>query len=277
MAKIRETNFAKITNIDDMIAYLDDSARRLEKRSSIYHYTRLERVVDIFKSELWHLGNASCMNDMLEFNNGDSKRWENIFFASFMTDVKENIGMWSMYAQPWEDGVLIEIPKDVFRGWINGTREILEVSCKNFQPTGKSVNVDDKNKLFLSSVAYSNCDNVELEEKTTWSNVTNRNIKGVSHIPELTGYIKDSAWDYEREIRIKATLAEGHGFQRVAIKVTRDVLDSMRIVAGPLFEGNLEDRLKEEVLGKTEVSNSIFRGKLALTRACSNCVYGKVG
>lgn len=277
MGKIRETNFSKITSVDDMVAYLNDSAKRLEKRNSIYHYTNLDRVVDIFKSELWHLGNASCMNDVLEFNNGDPERWKNIFFASFMTDVKENIGMWSMYAQPWIDGVLIEMPKKVFREWISGTKEILEVSCKDFQLTGKSVNVDDENKLFLSSVAYSNCDNVEFEEKTTCGSATNNYFNAVSHIPELTGYIKDSAWDYEREIRIKATLAEGHGFQRVAIQVPQEVLNSMTIVAGPLFEGKLENRLKEEILAKTKVSNSIYRDKLKFERDCSNCTIYRKG
>ena len=46
------------------------------------------------------------MNDQLEFSNGDKERWKNIFFASFMMDMKESIGMWSMYSQPWESGVL---------------------------------------------------------------------------------------------------------------------------------------------------------------------------
>lgn len=254
-----------------MIAYLDDDSSRLENREYLYHYTKLQRVIDIFVGKRWHLGNAGCMNDQLEYSNGDKARWENTFFASFMTDAKESIGMWSMYAQPWENGVLITIPKKAVRDWIKNTTEIEEISCNGFKPTGKKLTIDDSNKLLLSSVAYTNCDNKETDERITWSNATNKLISNASHIPELTGYIKDSAWDYEREIRIKAVLAKGHGFQRVAIKVPENVLDSMIITAGPLFKGNLEERLMNEINRQVKTSGSLFHDKLSVTGACNSC------
>lgn len=271
----REKDFSKISSVDDMIEYLDDSAERLKNRKYLYHYTKIQRVIDIFDSKKWHLSNASCTNDQLEFANGDPMRWKNMFFASFMTDVKESIGMWSMYAQPWEDGVLLTIPKTIFRNWIKSTNRIIEVSCADFKPTGRYVKVDDKNKLFLSSVAYSNCDNPEADEKLAWSTAVNTKIKNASHIPELTGYIKNSAWDYEREIRIKAVLSEGHGFQRAAIDIPETVLNSITIFAGPLFEGKLEDRLKHEVLDRAEMSVSMFRNRLLLGNHCTDCTHRK--
>ena len=42
------------------------------------------------------------MNDNLEYKNGDPHRLRNLFFSCFMCEDKESIGMWSMYAQPWE-------------------------------------------------------------------------------------------------------------------------------------------------------------------------------
>lgn len=261
----RETDFSKITSIDDLIAYLDDAQLRLKYRKYFYHYTKLDNVIKIFKSRTWHLGNAKHMNDLLEYGNGDKERWGNIFFSSFMTDVKESIGMWSMYSQPWEKGILLVIPKKEVQNWIKNVDEILEISCKDYKPTGKSVKISADNKLFLSSVAYSNCDNPEAEEKNTWSTVVNTEIKGAAHIPELTGYIKDSAWDYEREIRIKATLEAGHGFQRTAIEVPERLLASIEIIAGPLFEGELSNCLKEEIKSRNKISNSLFYKKLNIS------------
>ena len=159
----RETNFSKIFSVEDLKVYLDNFNERLKNRDFLYHYTKLDRVVDIFESRKWHLGNAKCMNDRLEYANGNFEQWENIFFASFMTDVKESIAMWSMYAQPWEDGVLITIPKKAVVNWIKSVELIYHISCTDFKPTGKIFNVDgDENRVFLSSVAYSNCDNIEI-------------------------------------------------------------------------------------------------------------------
>lgn len=196
---------------------------------------------------------------------------EEYFFASFMTDAKESIGMWGMYAQPWRDGVLISIPKDMALSWIRNIAEIYEISIDNYEPTGRKVIRSNSNRLLLSSVAYTNCDNKEANEKLTWSTVKNELISDAAHIPQLTGYIKDSAWDYEREIRIKAVLADGHGFRRVAISVSDEILDSMTITAGPLFEGNLKDRLMEEVKRQVKVESSLFRNRLSITNACDNC------
>ncbi|MFQ7108088.1 MAG: DUF2971 domain-containing protein [Neglectibacter timonensis] len=269
--KSKKISFSGITSVSELIAYLDDSSKRLEKCKFLYHYTSLGRVIDIYKGRKWHLANAKCMNDQLEYSNGDADRWENIFFASFMVNVKENIGMWSMYAQPWKDGVLLKIPKDNFEIWIEKTKELYEISCSDFQPTGSKLMIDTENKLFLSSVAYTNCDNQEAVEKVTWSIASNTHIHNATHIPELTGYIKDSAWDYEREIRIKAVLKEGHGFKRVAIDVPDDVLDSIQIIAGPLFEGKLENRLREQIDRRIDTNNSLFYKKLHIEKLCAAC------
>lgn len=140
MNKKREENFSKIRETEDLIAYLDNTTRRLENRNNLYHYTSLDRVVKIFESRKWHLGNADCMNDRLEYINGDPLLWKNIFFASFMTDVKENIGMWSMYGQPWERGVMLTIPKKTVLKWIKSIDVIHEISCVDYQPTGRTIN-----------------------------------------------------------------------------------------------------------------------------------------
>lgn len=196
---------------------------------------------------------------------------EKYFFTSFMTDTKESIGMWSMYGQPWKDGVLLTLPKKTVSNWIKNVKELYEISCDNYQPTGRILEIDDENRVFLSAVAYTNCDNHENEERLTWSTAKNTNIKSAAHIPKLTGYIKDAAWDYEREIRIKAVLKAEHGFKRVAIDVPDEVLDSMIITAGPLFVGDLERRLREEIQRELTSTKSLFCGKLKIKSPCDDC------
>ena len=139
------------------------------------------------------------------------------------------------------------------------------------QRVERSINSD--NRVFLSSVAYSNCDNPDGDEKLTWSTASNTRVKMATHAPELTGYIKDSAWDYEREIRIKAVLGEGHNFSRVAIDIPDYVFNSMKITAGPLFEGVLEGVIKEEIRRSTTVVQSLFFKKLNIDTGCSKCPY----
>jgi hypothetical protein len=77
----------------------------------------------------------------------------NIFFACFMTDVQENIGMWSMYGQPWEDGVLLRIPKKNVVEWVKDIKTIHEISCVNFEPTGKKINIDENTSAAGSPAA----------------------------------------------------------------------------------------------------------------------------
>lgn len=270
-------SFAEIETIKDLIAYLDDK-ERLNNRDYLYHYTTIQNAIAIFKSKTWHLGNPRNMNDMVEYNNGDSKRWENIFFASFMTENKESIAMWSMYSQPWKDGVKITIPKAIMKIWVDNINEILEVSSKDHKVTKRSIPVNEKNIVHLSSVAYSNIVDGDSENKSrtlTWSNKTNTQILDITCSSELTGYIKDSAWDYEKEIRLKAEFENTFGFERVAVRVPDNVLDKMIISSGPLFEGDLSRRIAYEIKRDIQMGKSFFTKKLNIKPICDDCQYKK--
>lgn len=273
------TVFSEIQTPADLIRYLDDSARRLNNSTYLYHYTTLSRVVDIIQSRTWHLGNAVGMNDIMEFNNGDPLRWKNLFFSCFMCEDKESIGMWSMYAQPWEKGVKISIPKQIVRTWLKKTSQLLEISTLDYKPTGRIVPVGENHaSLRFSSVVYSNADSIqanEESEKLTWSNQNNANIKNAVRIPELTGYVKDIAWSYEKEVRIKAEFANTNDVQRVAIPITDEVIDAMTITASPLFEGDLLEELSKQVNISLSTDTSIFTGRLNITTPCQNCDYRK--
>ena len=87
-----------------------------------------------------------------------------------MLEEKESIGMWSMYAQPWQEGVKIAISKEALRSMVADTTEIFELSQETKRPTGRLLDNNDF-KLWISAVAYSNYDSINLKkgiEKLFW-------------------------------------------------------------------------------------------------------------
>lgn len=269
--------FPEITSLKDLIAYLD-SSERLNKRKYLYHYTTIRNAIAIFKSGTWHLGNPRDMNDVVEYRNGDQQRWNNIFFASFMAENKESIAMWSMYSQPWKDGVKIAIPMSTTKEWLKGIDEILEVSPTNYELTGKSIPVNERNTIHISSVAYSNtasCDSSGDSETLMWSNQKNTKIPNCQQLSELTGYIKDNAWDYEKEVRLKAEFENTFGYSRVAVKIPDSILNEITISSGPLFEGDLLQRMEYELNRSFHTDQSFFAGKLNIKSICDSCQYRK--
>lgn len=264
--------FSDITAEKDLILYLNNANERMKNKKYIYHYTTINRCIEIFRSKLWYLAQARCMNDRLEYINGDKSKWENLFFASFMSDADESIGMWSMYAQPWTDGVKVAIPVKILKEWINGIKYIKEISCVDFKPTGRIIACNDNNKIFLSSVVYSNCDSKNIDEEyISCGTVKNHNFPNASHNSLLTGYVKDTAWDYEKEIRIKAEIDNTDNFSKVAIDIPDSVFNEIIITASPLFEGDLQSRLKKEINKQFSVDQSLFTDMFKIERICDGC------
>ena len=210
--------------------------------------------------------------------NGAPARWNNLFFSSFMCEDKENIGMWSMYAQPWETGVKISIPRETVLQWIKETKKIWEISTIDHRRTGREIPVDGHSgSLRLSSVAYSNADSLQKgeQEKIRWSTRSNTKLKNATRIPELTGYIKDIAWSYEKELRIKAEFNNRNKIKRVAIPLNQNVIEAMVLTSSPLFEGDLKEELEKESIKQLTTCKSIFTKRLDLKTVCQECKFKK--
>lgn len=136
--------------------------------------------------------------------------------------------------------------------------------------TGKKINVGDGNTCFLSAVAYSNTDSKESVsdvEQITWNTRKNTNISRASKLKELTGYIKDEAWAYEKELRVKVLFDTNVGFHRVALDISA-LIPQMIISTGPLFRGSLRQRLMDDLPGFDEnnyhFDQSIFQNRFKM-------------
>ena len=191
----KQMSFETIADSYQLIDYLDAKAR-LNSSKYLYQYTTVNALVNMIRSKTLHLANAKNMNDQLEYQNGDPKVWNDLFFSCFMMEDDESIGMWSMYAQPWREGVKISLPREVLRKWVADTTEILEVSQATKQLTGRKIEDPGLFKLWISAVAYSNYDGIDHkkdEELLRCGNQINSNLRNVPRRSELTGYIKDMA------------------------------------------------------------------------------------
>lgn len=276
--KASVTNFSKINSPQDLIAYLSDSANRLENTKNktaqyVYHYTKLSNVVSIINSRSWWLNSPKTMNDGLEFQNiSEFEQRSAVFFASFMCGSNESIAMWSMYAQPWEDGVFIRIPVEVFKKWIRNTKTIYPVFCPENQNPVLDKSAIPYEQLSVVRVAYTNADSVqyESEEILICGKAENKLLKNTPHLPDLVGYVKDLAWEYEHEVRVLATVDKNIRYDKLAIELPDDLIDSIEIVAGPRFSGNLSERIMKEVQRLFITKRSLFSDKLNWI-PCDSC------
>lgn len=277
--KASATNFSEINSPQDLIAYLSDSANRLENTKNkatqyVYHYTKLSNVISIINSRSWWLNSPKTMNDGLEFQNISEFEQRNaVFFASFMYDSSESIAMWSMYAQPWEDGVFIRIPVAIFKKWIRNTKTIYPVFCLENQEPILEESAIPYEKLSVVRVAYTNADSVQYksEEILICGKAENKLLKNTPHLPDLVGYVKDLAWEYEHEVRVLATVDKSISCDRLAIELPDDLIDSIEIVAGPRFSGNLSERIMKEVQQLFTTKRSLFSNKLNWI-PCDSCL-----
>lgn len=98
----------------------------------------------------------------------------------------------------------------------------------------------------------------------------NKLLKNTPHLPDLVGYIKDMAWEYEREVRVLAIVDKSIRCDRLAIELPDDLIDSIEIVAGPRFSGNLSERIRQEIQRLFTTNQSLFSGKLNWI-PCDSC------
>lgn len=273
-------DFSKIRTSRQLVEYLSNSTDRVDNKSHIMHYTCLEAVISIISKRYWYIGNPHNMNDGLEYSHGSPDLWNKIFFSSFMAEEKESIAMWSMYAQPWEKGVKISIPATVFKKWIRDIKTVYRANPDTKQAIPEVELGMDKASVKIIKVAYCNSDSKmkSEQEKMSCGEAHNEIMTDLLKNKNLVGYLKNEAWQYEKEIRLRIDLKDDIRFDAVAIKVPDYVIDSMVITAGPLFEGNLKEKI-EEIIREIKISTekSVFTGKFKVSNPCIKCEYRKNG
>lgn len=264
---------SKITRFDEIndpikLAQYLTSKKKIFSLSEEYvsHYTNYEAAKEIITDKKFKLSNPSNMNDGLEFNS-PKMDCSKIYFASFSVDNSENIGMWSMYGQPWESGIKISIPKRLFVSWTDKIKRVFHVDTITQDIIVNSPFSENEFKPSISRVAYVEWDkDSNVAQIRCGDNAKNNKMRNIdSHM--LTGLIKDAAWSYEKEIRLRVDLDRETPDKKVAIDIPEDIMRSIIITTGPRFNKTVS---RKEFKDVEEVRNSIFTGKLKYVY-CDKC------
>ena len=251
------TNFKKIRDLNDLITYLNTI--HYDRIDFVYHYTSVNAIENIIKDRCWYLGSSMNMNDGLELKNVLESQ-NDIFFSSFMIQQKESVAMWSMYAQPWSDGIMVAIPSKEFKSWVKNINEIYRVDDTYKLETKIQ---DREYEVKASRVAYL-ASKTSVEKEMLRCGGSKNSFFNENEVSGLYGYIKDDAWSYENELRLRVDAKGKSNCPGVGVKVPEYILNSMRIICGPRFEGDLKERLSCDGIHNNEIiiSNSIYKNKL---------------
>lgn len=171
----------------------------------------------------------------------------------------ESVAMWAKYGQPWDEGVRLGIPRDAFRRWINNIDEITDVDHNFLQ-------IKQKNFGKVLYITEKITDGIRLA-----NNRTNRLFYPYDHKPEMAGYVKDIAWDYEKEIRILVN-TESFSGKAIFVPIPDEVLDTMIITTSPRFlDKEKQDELINIIGSSKRISDSVLKSKLSWVY-CDSCL-----
>jgi|GEM_PF-822787 len=277
------SNLSEVSTIDELISYLENRVRNIDKTTMLHQYTTIGAAKAIISRSEFYIGSPENMNDILEYNHFSREKWQNIFFSCFMENDNESIAMWSQYAQPWSQGVRLSIPIIYLKAWLKDLKTIYPADPKTKDRTNDySAIALHRFKKSLHMVAYTNEDDLKSYYGPAEINVgkaSQKNITGLYDNDSMCGYVKNSAWSYEKEIRFrfeidKRLCISNNAVKGIIIPISDEVLKSIEIMKGPRMETSsgewtsLIEIMNEK--GLKPPRESIFAGKLQ-NMACDRC------
>ncbi len=260
--------FNEITETSDLITFLQEM-QRLNNVKAFNKYMRLSSVIRLLSTGVLLINNPKRMNDLYEYKAFSNQvDWSKICFCSFITQSTESMAMWSMYAQPWDEGVLLSFPAADFKQMVKNTHFLIsaEYDEKNDAYNLGKDTIPCDGLLHMTRVAYSTGTTI------TCTNRDDRNyhFPNPYTFPELAGYIKDSAWDYEKETRLRVDLPASYQSDAAFIKIPDSLLSQITIVTGPRFEGNVLTTIPTRFKARIKIEPSKFKEKIAWI-PCDTC------
>ena len=215
-------------------------------------------------------GNSLNINDQHEaLMKGSWSTWNKTYIGSFAYGQSENMAMWGLYGQPETDAIRIAIPKSAMLNWIHGTKEVYIWDGAPIDSIRADVSLNDI--VYVSGEARS--DDLLLYNNTQKLKTVNiPGLKGVDTTPQMTGYIKNAAWRYENEVRIRVELPYSVGKEKIMIKIPDYVLSAITVMEGPSFVYKTDDICKL-LHSQHRISESAFTGLLKYRSLCSLCAH----
>lgn len=271
-------NLDDVQTIAELCAFSKEKART---HRNYYHYTNWNSFELIMqgKSFLLTRGNSLSINDQHEYlMKGSIEEWNKTYIGSFSFGTSENMAMWGLYGMPWEDAVRICIPKNAMLKWVDSIDKVYV--WKDAKKTGNIENAD----INLVDIIYSfgkddlkdiaNSTNVNLSRDTKSINTSGRpGLHYVNSDPQITGYIKNYAWNYEKEVRMRIHLPFGVGTEKVMVDIPDEVLSEITVTTGPSFTYR-DSELYKKLRSQGRIKESDFENLLNYRPLCKMCAHG---
>lgn len=263
------SNITDIKDIDSMISFLKEKGGN---HDYYYHYTTWDSLSLILQNKTFLLtrGNSLSINDQHEAHmKGSWEEWNKTYIGSFAFGSSENMAMWGLYGLPWQDAVRIALSKENMVKWV---RSIKHISLfENGQVTDYRGGYD----VSLNDIVYvggkKSSSNLQLTHYG--KNVTISDtypLYGIDTNPKMTGFIKNHAWQYENEVRIRIRLSHDTGYEKISVAMPKDVIDSIMITTGPYFRWK-DDDLYCQLVSENRIIESGFKGLVNYRELCTLC------
>ena len=263
-------NIYEVNNVKSLISFLEEKGLN---HNYYHHYTSWDSFKKIYsnKSFLLTRGNSLSINDHHEaLTKGSWEIWNKTYIGSFAFGSSENMAMWGLYGLPWNDAVRISIPKAQMIKWIKSLKTV------NIWD-GEIKGTITPQKISLTDIAYiggikGSCDLKITHSDKSFSTSKLPELHKLDEKPEITGYIKNYAWHYENEVRLRVELFRDIGYDKVLLELPQDTLNAIRLTTGPYFAWK-DDQLYTELCSQGRVNESGFKNLVNYRTLCSMCKY----
>ena len=248
-----DLTFNLIKTVTEMKDYLGNIKNSLNNTKRLYKYTNTNKILEIVKTKRWLVGHPYHLNDNYEYNKFHD--WNGRFFSSFMRGDNEAIAMWSMYGQPWDQGIRIGISVSSFKKWIRNINKIYDENGSE---------IKKKFRVYYGDVLYANDEKKESLKRGIFQNTF---FKPYDH-SEMIGYVKDVAWAYEKEVRLHVDV-EDMCQEKVFIDIPDEIINDLEIILSPRISKERREFCNNELV-KFFIKDSKFY-KLISWIYCDDC------
>lgn len=258
-----------VKDIDSMISYLKEKGK---KHINYYHYTTWDSLAKIIHNKTFLLtrGNSLSINDQHEaLMKGSRNEWNKTYIGSFAFGASENMAMWGLYGLPWQDAVRISIPQNEMNSWINRIAQV------DLFDNGYIYDYHGAFDISLNDIVYVNgesgSESLQLTHRGKSITVSDTYpLYGIDTAPKMTGFIKNYAWQYENEVRLRIRLTNDTGYEKISVYIPDDIINSITVTTGPYFKWKNDD-IYNSLVTKNRISESGFKNLVRYKALCDMC------
>lgn len=218
--EINDTNFKSflsVTSKENLLHFL--TSRR---HPFYHHFTNFSTLEKKLKGKSWVFTPSKSKNDYHEYDSkSDRTIRDNILSTSFSWGDEDNMAMWSMYCVPREDAVRITFNEQAMERWLQVLQQKMAKPCNDVIQWSQNRDAQTKKQMIPHSELENKIEAIFLHDivyflgyqnrcpgnKLCWGGIEqpaqeNLYVNDVLSFPETTGFVKNSAWNYEQESRL---------------------------------------------------------------------------